>query len=197
MTAEPRTRADRRRATEERILWCARALFAEQGFERTTIRAVAAAATVDPSLVMQYFGSKKELFERAAQVAVAGLTADDPDDVVEQLLATLGVKLGSRSDGTLAMLRSMLTSPAAAEHARRALGRQIAGVAGVLPGADEADLRAALAISVMIGVTIGHQLLGLDGLRDVPPDRVAPLLRPALAALLTAESGGRHSPRAR
>jgi AcrR family transcriptional regulator len=188
MTAEPRTRADRRRATEERILWCARALFAEQGFERTTIRAVAAAATVDPSLVMQYFGSKKELFERAAQVAVAGLTADDPDDVVEQLLATLGVKLGSRSDGTLAMLRSMLTSPAAAEHARRALGRQIAGVAG---------LRAALAISVMIGVTIGHQLLGLDGLRDVPPDRVAPLLRPALAALLTAESGGRHSPRAR
>jgi AcrR family transcriptional regulator len=196
MTAEPRTRADRRRATEERILWCARALFAEQGFERTTIRAVAAAAGVDPSLVMQYFGSKNELFERAAQVSVAGLTADDPDDVVEQLLATLGVKLGSLSDGTLAMLRSMLTSPAATEHARRALGRQIAGVAGVLPG-DEADLRAALAISVMIGVTIGHQLLGLDGLRDVPPDRVAPLLRPALAALLNAESGGRHSPRAR
>jgi AcrR family transcriptional regulator len=196
MTAEPRTRADRRRATEERILWCARALFAEQGFERTTIRAVAAAAGVDPSLVMQYFGSKNELFERAAQVPVAGLTADDPDDVVEQLLATLGVKLGSLSDGTLAMLRSMLTSPAATEHARRALGRQIAGVAGVLPG-EEADLRAALAISVMIGVTIGHQLLGLDGLRDVPPDRVAPLLRPALAALLNAESGGRHSPRAR
>jgi AcrR family transcriptional regulator len=196
MTAEPRTRADRRRATEERILWCARALFAEQGFERTTIRAVAAAAGVDPSLVMQYFGSKNELFERAAQVSVAGLTADDPDDVVEQLLATLGVKLGSLSDGTLAMLRSMLTSPAATEHARRALGRQIAGVAGVLPG-EEADLRAALAISVMIGVTIGHQLLGLDGLRDVPPDRVAPLLRPALAALLNAESGGRHSPRAR
>lgn len=189
------TRADRRLATEQRILWSARALFAERGFERTTIRAVATAAEVDPSLVMQYFGSKSELFAQAAKVPVAGLSAGDPAEVLDQLLATLGVKLGGMSDGTLAMLRSMLTSPAAAEHARGVLGRQIAGIKSALPGDDDAELRAALAISVMIGVTIGHQLLALDGLAEVPPDRIARVLRPVLDRLLDTESGGRHNPR--
>jgi AcrR family transcriptional regulator len=50
------TRAERRRQTEDRILVAARDLFVRLGYERTTIRAIAAAAEVDPSLVMQYFG---------------------------------------------------------------------------------------------------------------------------------------------
>ncbi len=49
-------------ATRERILEAARALFAEQGFERTTIRAIAAAAAINPSMVIRYFRSKEELF---------------------------------------------------------------------------------------------------------------------------------------
>ncbi|MFC7639949.1 helix-turn-helix domain-containing protein [Streptosporangium lutulentum] len=61
------SRAERRRHSEQRILEAARALFAERGFERTTIRAVAASAGVDPALVMQYFESKQELFSRAVQ----------------------------------------------------------------------------------------------------------------------------------
>lgn len=84
------------------------------------------------------------------------------------------------------MLRSMLTDPAAADHARQALDRQIAGIGDAL-SADgdnsEADLRAALIVTTMVGVTIGHQLLGLAPLRDAPADRVAALLRPALDAL--------------
>ncbi|MEQ4714939.1 helix-turn-helix domain-containing protein [Nonomuraea sp. B19D2] len=47
----------------------ARALFAEVGFERATIRAIAKRAEVDPALVMQYFGSKQELFQWAVQAA--------------------------------------------------------------------------------------------------------------------------------
>ncbi|WP_279583306.1 helix-turn-helix domain-containing protein [Fodinicola feengrottensis] len=65
MTEQRVSRADRRRNTQERILAEARGLFAERGYERTTIRAVATAAQVDPALVMQYFGSKEELFGRA------------------------------------------------------------------------------------------------------------------------------------
>ncbi|GAA3128068.1 hypothetical protein GCM10020001_056880 [Nonomuraea salmonea] len=36
---------------------------------------------------------------------------------------------------------------------------------------------------VLLGVTVGHQLLELDELRDVPEDEIARLLRPSLRAL--------------
>ncbi|MEV6055938.1 TetR family transcriptional regulator [Streptomyces sp. NPDC052107] len=183
MPAPHQTRADRRRATEARILDRARELFAEKGFDRTTIRAVATAAGVDPALVMQYFGSKRELFTRAVQTVPALPTATDADALADQLLATLGLKLGGLPEGALAMMRSMLTDPAAAEHARETLGRQIDGVGGALPAAEDRELRAALLVTTLLGVTIGHQLLGLAPLREAPADRVAALLRPAIKAL--------------
>lgn len=183
-----RSRADRRRATEARILDSARELFAEKGFDRTTIRAVAAAAGVDPALVMQYFGSKRELFSEAVQALPVSPAPTDTDALVDQLLATLGLKLGGLPEGTLAMMRSMLTDPAAADHVRAALARQIDGVAATLPTAEDPELRAALIVTTLLGVTIGHQLLALPALHDAPPERVAALLGPAVKAL-TGQAG--------
>ncbi|MFG3017184.1 hypothetical protein ACGFZQ_01290 [Streptomyces sp. NPDC048254] len=82
----------------------------------------------------------------------------------------------------------MLTDPDAAEHARRARGRQIESIATALPeradeNAEDAELRAALVVTALVGVTIGHQLLALPVLRDAPPERIAALLRPALTSL--------------
>jgi AcrR family transcriptional regulator len=182
-SAEPPSRAERRLATRARILDSARTLFAERGFERTTVRAVAAAARVDPSLVMQHFGTKRDLFAQAVQAAPTSPEAADPDALVEQLLTTLDIKLGGLPDGTLATLRSMLTDPDAAEHARRAMGRQIDALAATLPAPEDAELRAALVVTALVGVTIGHQLLALPALHNAPADRVAALLRPALKAL--------------
>ena len=48
------------------ILAAARQRFAESGFERATIRAIAADANIDPSMVMRYFGNKDQLFAAAA-----------------------------------------------------------------------------------------------------------------------------------
>ncbi|MCX5333169.1 MULTISPECIES: TetR/AcrR family transcriptional regulator [unclassified Streptomyces] len=183
-----RSRADRRRATEARILDSARELFAEKGFDRTTIRAVAAAAGVDPALVMQYFGSKRELFSQAVQALPVSPAPTDTEALVDQLIATLGLKLGGLPEGTLAMMRSMLTDPAAADHVRATLARQIDGVAGTLPTAEDPELRAALIVTTLLGVTIGHQLLALPALHDAPPERVAALLRPAVKAL-TGQAG--------
>jgi AcrR family transcriptional regulator len=55
----------RSQATKDRILEAARTLFAERGFERTTVRLVAARAVIHPSLVIRYFGSKEALFAAA------------------------------------------------------------------------------------------------------------------------------------
>ncbi|MEU0572788.1 TetR family transcriptional regulator [Nonomuraea sp. NPDC005983] len=175
-------RAERRRRTERRILDAARELFAERGFERTTIRAVAQAAGVDPALVMQYFGSKQELFSAAVRVAPAPVAGLGPEELVEQVLASLGMKLGELPQASLAMMRSMLTHPDAAASARATLSGQIAQIGASMSGED-ARLRAALMTTIMLGVTVGHQLLELDELRDVPPEEIARLLRPCLRAL--------------
>ncbi|MFI0942587.1 TetR/AcrR family transcriptional regulator [Streptomyces sp. NPDC021020] len=181
-TAQP-SRAERRRATEARILAGARELFAEKGFDRTTIRAVAAAAGVDPALVMQHFGSKRELFTRAVQVDPAAPAATGPEGLAEQLLATLGPKLGALPEGTLAMMRSMLTDPGAADQVRARLSEQADAVVAAMPPAEDAELRAALALTTLLGVTVGHQLLGLPALAGVSADRIAALLRPGITAL--------------
>lgn len=58
----------RSQATRDRILNEARRLFAELGFERTTVRAIAAAAEINVSMVMRYYGSKEDLFAKAAEL---------------------------------------------------------------------------------------------------------------------------------
>ncbi|MEV8534396.1 TetR family transcriptional regulator [Streptomyces sp. NPDC051211] len=58
--------------TKASILRAARERFAAQGYERTTIRAVAADAAIDPSMVMRYFGSKQRLFDAVLATGEAG-----------------------------------------------------------------------------------------------------------------------------
>jgi AcrR family transcriptional regulator len=61
--AAPR-RSDATRAT---ILAAAREQFAASGYHAATIRGIAAAAQIDPALVMRYYGNKEGLFAAAAE----------------------------------------------------------------------------------------------------------------------------------
>lgn len=80
------------------------------------------------------------------------------------------------------MLRSMLTHPDATERTRATLDEQIEQIAAAIPTSD-AQLRAALIISMMLGITLGQQLLELDALRNAKPKEIAQLLQPTFRAL--------------
>ncbi|MER7411119.1 TetR/AcrR family transcriptional regulator [Streptomyces cacaoi] len=175
-------RSQRRARTAERILAAARALFAESGYDRTTIRAVATRAEVDPALVMQHFGSKDELFRRAITVSSQEADEGGQEKPVELLLGILGVKMGEVSGTSLALLRSMLTHPEAAEQVKAANTRQLNQISGAIE-AEDAELRAALTVSTLLGVTIGRHLLELDVLREADTERIAELMKPCLEAL--------------
>ena len=54
---------DERGVLAARILSVARAQFSENGWAGTTIRSIARAADVDPSLIYHYFGSKESLLD--------------------------------------------------------------------------------------------------------------------------------------
>lgn len=181
-TARP-TRAQQRRLTEDRILTAARQLFAELGYDRTTIRAVASAAGVDAGLVMHYFGSKDLLFARATE------TADDlgeigPGGATEALLTSLGQRLTDEPEASLAVLRSMLTNADAADRYRTAAQPQLDQLTNAIPAPD-ATLRASLLSAIIHGVLAERYLLRLPTLADASPDQIITLLRPCFESLTT------------
>jgi AcrR family transcriptional regulator len=182
-------RAEQRQQTEARILAAARQAFAEAGFGQATIRGIAALAGVNPGLIVHYFGTKEELFRRAASMTPEPPDAQSPEQLAEFLIGSLRVKLDGVPMASMAALRSMLTHPDAARDVQALIGAQIRQRAEAIPGQD-AELRAALLGTTVLGVVIGRHLLRLDALRDIPADKIIELLRPCFLQLAGAASDG-------
>jgi AcrR family transcriptional regulator len=180
------SRAEQRRKTEARILAAASRLFVERGYERTTIRAIAGAAGVDGGLVMHYFGSKQGLFQRVTHARPAPELSGSAEQVTEQILARLAESLASEPVHSLALLRSMLTHPEAAQALREGAARFQAQISRPIP-TDDADVRAALVGAVMLGVIVSRHLLNSDALTATSSQQVIDLLRPCLRSLTRAD----------
>jgi AcrR family transcriptional regulator len=184
----PVAKAGRRHHTEERILGVARELFSEAGYDRTTIRAVAAGAGVDPALVMHYFGSKENLFGAAIRVEMEDTVVGPEDELADRLLAKLEHKLEGEPEAQLALLRSMLTNDQAAEAVRAGLSRECGQVVGNAIGGDAGSLRAGVLSAMTVGVMVGRYLLQLEGLRDADPKEIMELLRPCFHSVVDRET---------
>ena len=167
---KPLTRAEQRAATASRILDAAHEEFGAHGEDGTTIRGIARRAGVDPSLVLQHYGSKQALFALAVR--------PDPDltteDVPAHLAEVLNVRLHELPPSTRALMRSMLTSPEAATVMRTYLHERTTNLARAMAGED-AELRAALTVASIMGITIARHFLDLEPLMDVDASRMAAL----------------------
>ena len=178
----PGSRAEQRRRTETRILDAATRIFFAAGYDRTTIRAVASAASVDAGLVMHYFGSKQELFRRVIDAAPLPEISAAPEQAAEQLLASLASRLANEPAASLTLMRSMLTNPEAASAASTAIARYQAQIARAIP-ADDADLRAAIISAITLGIMVSRHLIKSDELASADPEQVIELLRPCVLSL--------------
>jgi AcrR family transcriptional regulator len=168
--SEPQSRAAKRAATAQRILDAAQAEFGEHGFEAATIRRIAHRANVDPSLVLQHYGSKADLFAIAIK-----LEEPAPGEVETHLHDVLDVRLAALPPETKALVRSMLSTPEAAASMSAFLNERVANLSQAM-GGDDADLRAALMVSSILGLTIARHFLELDafsGASDADITRVA------------------------
>ncbi len=174
------TSRDAKRAlTAQRILEAAQSEFATRGFAGATIRGIAATAGVDASLVMQHYGSKASLFAIAAQ-----LPAHDQDAATSHLLDVLDVRMGELPPETRALVRSMLTVPEAESSMRQFLDERVVNLARSFEG-DDAELRAALVVSGILGLTIARHFLKLQAFENIPQE--------ALVAAATAWLTGQTS----
>jgi AcrR family transcriptional regulator len=179
--------------TRRAILLAARARFAEVGYDRATIRAIALQAGVDPALVMHFFGSKQQLFLAAIESTI------NPAEVVPALLEAGLDGIGERfarfylgiwespetRDGVAGIVRSALTHEDAAALLRDFLGSEVLGrLAASLPG-DDAALRVALAGSHMVGLAMARYVVKVEPLASADVETVVAAVGPTIQRYLT------------
>jgi hypothetical protein len=121
---------------------------------------------------MQHYGSKAALFAVAVQLG------DAPTGEIEaHLHDVLDVRLAALPPETKALVRSMLTAPEAAASMSAFLNERVANLSRAM-GGDDADLRAALIVSSILGLTIARHFLKLDAFTGASDADIARVARP-------------------
>lgn len=183
MSTAPR-RSDGTRAA---ILTAARERFAADGFERATIRAIAADAGIDPSMVMRYYGSKDKLFAAAADFDLRLPDLDGvPRDELGARLVTHFLQRWEGDDTLMALLRAAVTNEAAAERMREIFGTQLGPiVAKATGGAPDAPRRAGLVATQALGFALCRYVLKLPPVVALDRDEAIAWLGPTVQRYLT------------
>lgn len=183
--------------TRQSVLDAARARFASDGFAATTIRQVASDAGVDAALVMQFFRSKDELFGAVMSISpdtLARLTSafDGPDEHLGERVvrAFLEVWEGAPTDSEplMAMLRGAVVNDLANAQLREFIQARLLDAAGPRAIDDDAVLRAGLASSMLVGLVMGRQIVGVPALANAETATLVALVAPAIQNVLTSES---------
>jgi AcrR family transcriptional regulator len=170
--------------TKSVILAAARQLFAESGYERATIRAIAADANIDPAMVMRYFGNKEQLF-----AAVADFDLELPDfpdldhDEVGARIVAYFMDRWERDEALVVLLRSATTNPEAAQRMRETFAGQLLPViAKVKPDAPER--RAGLIATQVLGLALCRYVLRLPPVVAMSHEEVVSSLGPTVQRYL-------------
>jgi AcrR family transcriptional regulator len=189
-TPRPRNAA----STREAILLSARRAFAEAGYDGAGVREIAAGAGVTAMLVNRYFGSKEQLFAEAIAASMAQPTILTQENLKsERLGEAMAAKLVEITkagetplEGFQIMLRSA-GSRRAAEIGRVQIQDGHQKVLTAALGGELAAQRAALMLSIVAGVQMMRQMIGLSPLTDAKPDVLARLLAPIFQQLIDAQ----------
>lgn len=184
--------------TRERILASARELFAHNGIDRTSIRAVAAKAGVDAALVHHYFGTKQQLFAAAIRLPI------DPMDVLVPMRETpveeLGYKLPSLllalwdselGAGLIATLRSLISGSEvslARSFLQEVISAEVGSRVNDPPGSGM--IRTQFVASQLMGVVMARYIVKIEPFASLPAEQIAQTIAPNLQRYLTGDLPG-------
>ena len=164
--------------TKAVILAAARERFAESGFERATIRAIAADANIDPSMVMRYFGNKDQLFAAAADFDLdfPDLSGVEADQLGAALVAHF-MNRWERDDALIVLLRSSTTNAEAAQRMQQIFAAQLMPEIAKVNAAEPAR-SAGLIATQMLGLALCRYVLKLPPVVAMSRDEVVSWLGP-------------------
>lgn len=181
--------------TRERILLSARELFARNGFDKTSMRAVASGADVDAALVHHYYGTKQQLFAASIRVPIDPMQIIGPlrDTPVHELGVTLPSMLLPLWDselgaGFIATVRSALAG------AEVGLVRTFLREVVIVEVANRVDdppgtgiIRAEFVATQLLGVVMARYIVGLEPFASLPVEQIAQTIAPNLQRYLTGD----------
>jgi len=182
--------------TREAILAAAQRQFAELGYDRASLRSIAAAAGVDQKLVAYFFGTKQELFIAAVEMpydpaeTIPRLFGDDLDTLGEELAKLMVALLEDPEarDRIVGAVRAAASEPAAArmlqdmrDRVLRKFGARIVDAFG----AEEAELRVALIHLQLEGLVMARCIIRTEPLASLPPDELVAAITPVLQSCVS------------
>jgi len=184
------------------VLDAARELFSEFGFERTTMRAVATRAGVDPALIYHYFGDKDGLLFAALQPPADAATvftgvAETAERAGEELVRRLVRLWEDRPDvreQMAAILRTGLSHDHAGRLLRDILSSFILAALGDVLAEDRRELRAALIGSHVGGLMLARYILKVPGAAAASPEDLVQAVGPVVQHYLTGTIAASQDP---
>ena len=182
--------------TRQSILDAAREVFADRGFDKASIRAIATGAGVDPALVHHYFGTKDKLFLASMNspvdpaVLLPQALRGSRDQVGERLVRLmLSVWDSPAGAAAVAVLRSAMSNDWTARLMREFLVTQVLRriIAELDIDPAEAPLRASLVASQIAGLATVRYVLKLEPLASTPAEALVAAIGPTVQRYLTGD----------
>jgi AcrR family transcriptional regulator len=179
--------------TRTSILDAARHIFAEKGYDKASIRAIASAAEVDPALVHHYFGTKEKLFLESMDAPI------NPGELIPQALSGPREEAGARlvrlvlsvwdspaGTAAIGMFRSALSNEWTARLLREFIITQILrrAVAELALDPSEAPLRSSLVATQIAGLVTIRYILKVDPVASMPAEQLVEALGPNVQRFL-------------
>jgi AcrR family transcriptional regulator len=180
--------------TKQSILDAARAVFAERGFDKASIRAIATEAKVDPALVHHYFGTKEKLFLASMNSPInpgelVPKALEGPRDQAGERLVRLVLSVWDSPAGSaaLAMFRSALSNEWTARLLREFVITQILrkAVAELTMDPAEAPMRSALLATQIAGLVTIRYVLKIEPVASAPAESLVKAIAPNVQRFLT------------
>ncbi|WP_326598444.1 TetR/AcrR family transcriptional regulator [Streptomyces sp. NBC_01803] len=179
------------------ILDSARTEFAERGYDKASIRAIARGAGVNPALVHHYFGTKEHVFAAAVADAAAPATENLPA-ATRYPVEELGERLTRVFFGVwenpatrrplLAVVRSAVSNETAAAIFRTFVARQLLGRVTDTLDAPDAELRTELAAAQLIGVAFLRYVFQAEPIAGADAEELIRRVAPVVQHHLTTEA---------
>lgn len=173
-------------ATRAALLAAATELFAERGFEQTTVRDIAAHAKVNQALLFRYFGSKDALFQATlASTSRQLIDETPPEQLVARMLTLMLSQETPKSDASsfYAVLRSS-SHERAASAVRLDIGADYTRALAPLTDQPNADIRADLVLAWLLGIGLLRSVVNKQPLADADPTVISECVLRAVSVLL-------------
>ena len=180
----------RSQPTRDAILESARRLFGEEGYDKTTIRSVAAAAEIHPSMVMRYYGSKEGMFAAAAafDLELPDLSKVPRRDIGKTLVKHFLNRWETKPGELPALLRVSVTHEKARARLIEVFRKQLLPAVAAICGNERASVCAALLATQTLGLALTRYVLRLPPVVGLSDEIIVERIGETLQSYLFADS---------